>query len=406
MPEDKAKKDKKIKRKIDIKKYLIIFSIIELILVVFISILFYLTIPLTSSKVVFIPQGSTKNALNYLDRIGYDLNSIDYFMIRFLGFPQSGWIDLKETKMTKYDFLYKLTTSKAAMKRVTLIPGETYYFFLRELQTKLKLDLNILYKEYNKYSYKKDGNILAESYDLPIGMSESEVMFYLTNYTNKKYEEFSKKIFGEYNIRQWYYYVSIASVIQKESANAEEMPVVGSVVYNRLKKGMPLQMDGTLNYGKYSHERVTAKRIKEDESDYNTYKNKGVPQNPVCAVDLNAIKSAIFPAKTDYLYFVRDKTTGLHKFSESYNSHKNAIQKNIKIERELIKIKENEKASSDSKIEYEKIEIKKQIKETKNIDNSIVNKTSKEFTTKESSMFEKKENKKEIDIKSLWENIN
>lgn len=133
MPEDKAKKDKKIKRKIDIKKYLIIFSIIELILVVFISILFYLTIPLTSSKVVFIPQGSTKNALNYLDRIGYDLNSIDYFMIRFLGFPQSGWIDLKETKMTKYDFLYKLTTSKAAMKRVTLIPGETYYFFFKRV---------------------------------------------------------------------------------------------------------------------------------------------------------------------------------------------------------------------------------------------------------------------------------
>ena len=83
-------------------------------------------------------------------------------------------------------------------------------------------------------------------------------------------KDLSIKLFGKYDEKKWFRYVAIASVIQKESANTEEMPLVSSVVYNRIKKGMRLQMDGTLNYGKFSHTRVTPKRIREDKSVYNT----------------------------------------------------------------------------------------------------------------------------------------
>ena len=75
------------------------------------------------------------------------------------------------------------------------------------------------------------------------------------------------------------------------------MPIIASVVHNRLKKNMALQMDGTLNYGKYSNSVVTTDRIRNDETSYNTYKNKGLPKDPVCAVSLDAIKAAIFPVK-------------------------------------------------------------------------------------------------------------
>ena len=54
-------------------------------------------------------------------------------------------------------------------------------------------------------------------------------------------------------------------MIQKEAASINEMPIVSSVIHNRLKSGMKLQMDGTLNYGEYSNVKVTAQRIKDDE---------------------------------------------------------------------------------------------------------------------------------------------
>ena len=116
-----------------------------------------------------------------------------------------------------------------------------------------------------------------------------------------------------------------ASVVQKEAANEDEMPLVASVIQNRLKKGMKLQMDGTLNYGLYSHETVTAERIRSDKSKFNTYLNEGLPPSPVCTVGIAAIRAAIRPAQSEFLYFVLDKKTGKHKFSATYEEHVGAI---------------------------------------------------------------------------------
>lgn len=331
-----------------------------------------------STKVIFIPKGSTSSIISYLDKSGYELNTIDSMVVRFFGYPQSGWIDLKEEEMSKGDFLYKLTKSKAALKTVTLIPGETSYFFLNQLASKLNLSRVQLQKAYDKYSYKKDGNILAETYHLPLGMDEEHLMFYLTNYTNKKYKEFSQKIFGEYNKRKWYYYITVASVIQKEAANSKEMPLVSSVIYNRLKKGMKLQMDGTLNYGEYSHTKVTREKIKTDKSSYNTYKNKGLPNNPVCAVSLNSIKHAIFPAKSNYLYFVKDNVTKEHIFSTNYKAH-------------LKNIKSNRKKSK-SKPKRKTVNTKKAKKPTTSVEKAVFPKSTS--------------TKKVKSVKSLWNNVN
>nr|WP_265936818.1 endolytic transglycosylase MltG [Malaciobacter molluscorum] len=350
-----------------------------------IVILYYITIPLSTTNVIFIPKGSTNSIITYLNKSDYQLGIIDKIYIRFLGYPQSGWIDIKTNYLTKADFLHKLTTSKAALKNITLIPGETSYVFLDQIAQKMNLSRKELQKVYDKYAYKEDGNILADTYALPYGMKEYHLLFYLFSNTNKQYEEISKKIFGTYNRKRWYYYITLASVIQKEAANVEEMPYVSSVIHNRLKKGMKLQMDGTLNYGKYSHVKVTSQRIKDDYSSYNTYKNKGLPSNPVCAVSIDAIKSAIFPAKTDYLYFVKSEKTGLHLFSNSYKDHVNNINKNRIIKRKL------------------KREITKKTKEKVKIKEE---KTSLKSPQKEVSVFTNTNTKKKnTSIKSLWDNV-
>jgi len=339
MPENNENTMTKKKVSKSIIVSLIIFNIIEIFLIASIVVLFYVNIPLSSTKVLHIPKGSTKSIITHLNKSGYELNVLDKFIIDSLGYPQAGWIDLKSQYMLKGDFLYKLTKSKAALKNITLIPGETSYIFLQQIAKKFNLSHKKLEKIYNEYSYKADGNIIADTYSLPYGMKEDHLLFYLFSNTNKQYEEFSKKIFGYYDKKKWYYYITMASIIQKEAANVDEMPLVSSVIYNRLRKGMPLQMDGTLNYGKYSHIKVTAKRIKEDTSSYNTYKNKGLPANPISAVSLKAIKAAIFPVKSNYLYFVKDNKTGLHKFTTSYKAHVNNIKANRGVKKSYTKVK-------------------------------------------------------------------
>ena len=147
-----------------------------------------------------------------------------------------------------------------------------------------------------------------------------------SNIPQKKYEKLATKYLKKYDKKEWLKYLIIASIIQKESANRAEMPIVASVIYNRLSIDMPLQMDGTLNYGKYSHIKVTPKRIRTDKSKFNTYKNRGLPPYPICSVSIDAIESALKPATTKYLYFMKNRD-GVHDFTDSYKSHLNNINR-------------------------------------------------------------------------------
>ncbi len=259
----------------------------------------------------------------------YEVCKLDSLLLRVIGSPQSGWINIGETKSTKGDFLYKLTRAKAALQDITLIPGETTYIFLNQLSDSLKLDREKLQREYDTQSSIQEGAFVPNTYKLPIGITEKEIIRLLLALSKAKMKEFSIKIFGNYNETKWFHYVAIASVVQKESANIEEMPIVSSVIHNRIKKGMKLQMDGTLNYGKYSHIKITPKRIREDTSIYNTYIHSGIPKLPVCNVSFDAIKAAIFPVKTDYLYFMKSKN-GKHDFTRHYSTHLRNIKRATK----------------------------------------------------------------------------
>ena len=224
------------------------------------------------------------------------------------------------TQMNHGDFLYKLTTAKAAMKAVTLIPGETTYGFSHQLARELGLNADVLYDQFKDSAHYEEGALVPDTYQLPIGIDEKGAVLHLLRSSYRRHKAWSEKIFGDYNKKKWHKYLVIASVVQKEAANKEEMPIVASVIYNRLKKGMKLQMDGTLNYGEFSHQKITPKRIRQDKSKYNTYMYRGLPPLPVCNVELSAIKAAIFPAKTDYLYFMKSKN-GTHDFSRYYSTH-------------------------------------------------------------------------------------
>lgn len=278
-----------------------------------------------SDSVVYIPKGSVSQIITHLKQNHYDLSPVDKYILFFLGHPQSGWIDIGSQTLNRAEFLHRLTVSKAAVESITLIPGETSVVFLQSVAKTLNLNQEKLLEAFGRQSPYTEGVFYPETYKIPRGITEDLLIAMLLKYAQNRHKQTAQKIFGEYNAKKWYQYLITASVIQKEAASEAEMPLVASVIYNRLKIGMKLQMDGTLNYGIHSHTKVTPQRIKEDNSPYNTYKFEGLPPAAVCNVSLAAIRAAIFPAKTDYLYFVRDRGTGRHIFSKNLKDHNRAV---------------------------------------------------------------------------------
>lgn len=297
----------------------------DFLLLVIVSALFYLLLPVKTERIISVPQGSLPKIITHLNQhnSNLNLNKLDSNFIRFLGLPQSGYIDMKGEILPRGAYFKALVSSKAATKDITLIPGETMYFFIRIIARELNLDEENLTSSYENLFPYEDGVIFPDTYSLPIGADEAEIMQILYDKSIQNHQKFATQLLGKYDEKEWFKIIAIASVVQKEAANNDEMPLVAGVVFNRLEKNMPLQMDGSLNYGKYSHSKVTPERIRNDDSPYNTYRNKGVPPIPSGSVSLEAIKAVINPAKHEYLYFVRDRATGLHKFSKTYKEHIN-----------------------------------------------------------------------------------
>ena len=114
--------------------------------------------------------------------------------------------------------------------------------------------------------------------------------------------------------------IIIASIIEKEAQVDEDRPKIASVIYNRLDDGMNLQMCSTVQYILGKAKPVLSVADTKIDSPYNTYIHSGLPKGPICSPGEASIKAALYPAKTDYMYFVvSEKLDGSHNFSKSYS---------------------------------------------------------------------------------------
>jgi UPF0755 protein len=122
--------------------------------------------------------------------------------------------------------------------------------------------------------------------------------------------------------------VTLASIIQKETALRLEGPLIAGVYWNRLRRGMRLQADPTVIYALKRDGRWRGTLLRSDydyESPYNTYVREGLPPGPIANPGVDALRAAVNPAATSYLYFVADPTTGRHTFSTTFDDHLIAI---------------------------------------------------------------------------------
>jgi UPF0755 protein len=117
-----------------------------------------------------------------------------------------------------------------------------------------------------------------------------------------------------------------ASIVEKETGVASERPLIAAAIVNRLRKGMPLQMDPTVIYGMGDNfQGNIRKKDLQTPTPYNTYTNKGLPPTPIALASAESIYAVLHPARSDVLYFVA-KGDGSHVFSSTLEAHNAAVR--------------------------------------------------------------------------------
>jgi UPF0755 protein len=116
-----------------------------------------------------------------------------------------------------------------------------------------------------------------------------------------------------------YELLTVASLIEKEAASDEERPLVASVIYNRIRQDMPLQIDASIHYALKKPKEELSLADLEVDSPYNTYENRGLPPGPICSPSRESMQAAIAPAQTNYLYYVLKADGEAHFFTDDYD---------------------------------------------------------------------------------------
>ncbi len=135
--------------------------------------------------------------------------------------------------------------------------------------------------------------------------------------------------------------VTLASIVEREAVRPEERPVIAAVYYNRLRKGMRLEADPTVQYALGRHTARVLYRDLEVDSPYNTYRRTGLPPGPIGSPGASSMAAAVAPANVPYLYFVA-APDGHHEFRATYAEHLRAIRE----VRALARAQEGSAASS------------------------------------------------------------
>lgn len=130
-----------------------------------------------------------------------------------------------------------------------------------------------------------------------------------------------------FGLKRPYDVVIVASMIEREARFPEDRPKIARVIYNRLAKGMPLQIDATIEYALGAYKaKLTMEDLKVD-SPYNTYLHRGLPPTPIANPGLASLQAALSPAKGPWLYYVLIDAQGHHAFTASYDEFLKLKQK-------------------------------------------------------------------------------
>jgi UPF0755 protein len=169
-----------------------------------------------------------------------------------------------------------------------------------------------------------EGYLFPDTYHFPKGLAQRAII-------DAMVKRFQAEMTDEWRARAreidltLHEVVTLASIIEKETGDPAERPLISSVFHNRLRKGMRLETDPTVIYGIQDFNGNLTRKDLRRPTPYNTYVIKGLPPGPIASPGQAALEAALYPAESDYLFFVsrRDRT---HQFSTNWKDHNKAVR--------------------------------------------------------------------------------
>ncbi len=170
-----------------------------------------------------------------------------------------------------------------------------------------------------------EGYLYPETYRLSRHLTTQEIARVFVEQFERVWRELESIAAGQ-SLSQ-HEIVTLASIIEKETAAPEERPLIAAVFHNRLKKHMRLETDPTVIYGIEEFDgNLTRAHLRGRSNPYNTYRIAGLPPGPIASPGIDALRAALEPAEADYYYFV-SRNDGTHQFSRTYREHSDAVRK-------------------------------------------------------------------------------
>ena len=255
-------------------------------------------------------------------------------------------------KLSPYKAMKLMVEGKVSSVNVVIPEGVTSYQIASIFSKKLEIDSTKfiglinnpgIISSYGLNVNSLEGYLFPNTYSFYWGISEEEIINILINEFNRNFIDSLKNIIAEkgWSVHQ---ILTLASIIEGEAMVDSERPIISAVYHNRLKKGILLQADPTIQYIIPDGPRRLLNRDLAIDSPYNTYRYAGLPPGPVNNPGLQSIIAAIYPATADYIYFVA-KGDGSHIFSRTWNEHLRAKAKFYQYRRMINRQKRLKEAS-------------------------------------------------------------
>ncbi|MEE3326807.1 MAG: endolytic transglycosylase MltG [Myxococcota bacterium] len=196
-----------------------------------------------------------------------------------------------------------------------LVDGDQFKAALRNRALAAELDVPATHFE---------GYLYPDTYWLPQGLTPEEVIRILVGQFDRVWQSEIRPQAEKAGLSR-NEVVTLASIVEKETAAPPERARIAAVFLNRLEKGMRLETDPTVIYGIEDFDGNLRRRHLNDKMNlYNTYQHFGLPPGPIASPGLAALQAVVNPEETDYLYFV-SRNDGTHKFSKTYPEHVEAV---------------------------------------------------------------------------------
>ena len=210
---------------------------------------------------------------------------------------------------------YALSQSLPLMARELHVPAESLDVAVRDDGLRRRLDIPTPTVE---------GYLFPDTYTYPDGTGASAIIGDMVRAFEKRWKPEWTTRAAEFAMTR-HDIVTLAAIIEKEAVRPEERAVISAVYHNRLKRGMLLQADPTVQYALGTHRARVLYRDLRVKSPYNTYRVKGLPPGPIASPRIASIEAALYPADVPYLYFVA-RPDGRHEFRTTFKDHSTAVR--------------------------------------------------------------------------------